>query len=97
MVQYGSLTHCVVSVCQIYVADPVYIYVECNLHVGHLVSAVAKECLHDYPRWAHLGPRVDVHVRMRCTWMRACMVRGDLHAGAGRADGRGDCRRGLLL
>ena len=53
--------------------------------VVHLVSAAAKECCHDNPRWAHLGPRVYVHVRMRCTWMRACMVRGELHAGAGRA------------
>ena len=53
--------------------------------VAHLVTAAAKESRHDNPRWAHAGPRVYVHVRMRCTWMRACMVRAELHAGAGRA------------
>ena len=64
------LTHCVVSVCQIYVADPVYIYIyvadPAFSFVGHLVSAKAKESCHDNPRWAHAGPRVYVHVRMRC-------------------------------
>ena len=56
--------------------------------VEHLVAAAAKEYSLDNPRWAHAGPRVYVHVRMRCTWMHACMVRAELHAGAGRADGR---------